>query len=254
MDLGLDGRVYLVTGASRGLGRATASALVADGARVVLCARDGDQLSATAAALGGADVALPIPGDLAEDGLAERLVATAHGRFGRLDGALVSVGGPPGGSALDVSSEQWEDAFQTVFLGPLRLTTAVARAAGFEGASVVLVLSTSVTQPLPGLAVSNGLRPGLAMVAKSLADELGPAGVRVNAVLPGRFDTDRTRDLDGSAPDPVAERADQERLIPLRRYGLPEEFGRVATFLLSPAASYITGTAVTVDGGFSRGL
>lgn len=254
MDLGLDGRVYIVTGASRGLGRAVATALVADGARVVLCSRDGDRLTATAAALGGPNAALPIPGDITEDGLAERLVATAHGRFGRLDGALVSVGGPPAGSALDISSEQWEDAFHTTFLGPLRLTTAVARAAGYEGASVVLVLSTSVTQPLPGLAVSNGLRPGLAMAAKSLADELGPSGVRINAVLPGRFDTDRTRDLDGAAPDPVAERKSQEELIPLRRYGMPEEFGRVATFLLSPAASYVTGTTVTVDGGFSRAL
>jgi 3-oxoacyl-[acyl-carrier protein] reductase len=252
MDLGLDGRVYIVTGGSRGLGRAAAAALVADGARVVLCSRDAAALEATSAELGGAAVALPIPGDLTEDGLAERLVASAHGRFGRLDGALASVGGPPHGSALEVTAEVWEESFRTVFLGPLHLTTAVARAAGVEGASVVLVLSTSVTQPLPGLAVSNGLRPGLAMVAKSLADELGPAGIRVNALLPGRIDTDRARELDDATADPEATRRALEGGIPLRRYGQPEEFGAVAAFLLSPAASYVTGTTVAVDGGFSR--
>ncbi|MGF1663379.1 MAG: SDR family oxidoreductase [Kineosporiaceae bacterium] len=252
MDLGLEGRVYIVTGGSRGLGRATAAALVADGARVVLCSRDAAGLEEAAAALGGAAVALPIPGDLGDDGLAERLVATAHGRFGRLDGALASVGGPPHGSALEITAEQWEDSFRTVFLGPLRVATAVARAAGVEGASIVLVLSTSVTEPLPGMTVSNGLRPGLAMVAKSLADELGPVGVRVNAVLPGRIDTERARELDDATGDaPGARRALEER-IPLRRYGQPEEFGKVAAFLLSPAASYVTGTTVAVDGGISR--
>jgi 3-oxoacyl-[acyl-carrier protein] reductase len=252
MDLGLEGRVYIVTGGSRGLGRAAAAALVADGARVVLCSRDPAELEAAAAALGGSAAALPIPGDLVEDGLAERLVASAHARFGRLDGVLVSVGGPPHGSALEVTDEQWVDSFRTVFLGSLRLVTAVARSAGVEGASVVLVLSTSVTEPLPGLAVSNGLRPGLAMVAKSLADELGQAGIRVNAVLPGRIDTDRSRELDDATGDPDGTRRSLEERIPLRRYGQPEEFGKVAAFLLSPAASYVTGTSVAVDGGFSR--
>ncbi|MGF1646229.1 MAG: SDR family oxidoreductase [Kineosporiaceae bacterium] len=252
MDLGLDGRVYIVTGGSRGLGRAAAAALVAEGARVVLCSRDTAALEETAAGLGGSAVALPIPGDLAEEGLAERLVASAHGRFGRLDGALASVGGPPPGSALEITTEQWEGSFRTVFLGPLRLATAVARSAGVEGASVVLVLSTSVTQPLTGLAVSNGLRPGLAMVAKSLADDLGPVGIRVNALLPGRIDTDRSRELDDATNDPEATRQALEEQIPLHRYGQPEEFGAVAAFLLSPAASYVTGTTVAVDGGLSR--
>jgi 3-oxoacyl-[acyl-carrier protein] reductase len=252
MDLGLEGRVYIVTGGSRGLGRAAAAALVAEGARVVLCSRDPAGLDEASATLGGAAVALPIPGDLGEDGLAERLVASAHGRFGRLDGALASVGGPPHGSALEVTAEVWEDSFRTVFLGPLQLATAVARSAGVEGASVVLVLSMSVTQPLPGMVVSNGLRPGLAMVAKSLADDLGPVGIRVNAVLPGRIDTDRARELDEATGDPEGTRRSLEERIPLRRYGQPEEFGKVAAFLLSPAASYVTGTTVAVDGGFSR--
>jgi 3-oxoacyl-[acyl-carrier protein] reductase len=254
MDLGLDGRVYIVTGGSRGLGRAGAAALVGEGARVVLCARDPDRLERAAAELGGGDAAIPISGDLADEDLPERLIASAHARFGRLDGALISVGGPPAGSALDLTAQAWTDAFRTAFLGPLRLLTSIARSAGYEGASAVLILSTTVTQPLPGLAASNGLRPGLGMVAKELADTLGPAGVRVNSILPGRIDTDRVRELDAGAPDPGAARRTQEEQIPLRRYGLPEEFGRVAAFLLSPAASYVTGTALPVDGGFSRSL
>ncbi|MDP9183208.1 MAG: SDR family oxidoreductase, partial [Actinomycetota bacterium] len=119
------------------------------------------------------------------------------------------------------------------------------------GGSIVLVLSTSAKMPVGNLSVSNGLRPGLAMLAKTLADELGPRGVRVNGLLPGRVDTDRVRALDG--PDPAV-RAGHEAGIPLRRYGDPTEFGRVAAFLLSPAASYVTGAMVPVDGGISRGL
>jgi 3-oxoacyl-[acyl-carrier protein] reductase len=115
----------------------------------------------------------------------------------------------------------------------------------------VLVLSTSAKMPVGNLAVSNGLRPGLAMLAKTLADELGPRGIRVNGLLPGRVDTDRVRSLDG--PDPAV-RAAHEGTIPLRRYGDPAEFGRVAAFLLSPAASYVTGAMVPVDGGIGRGL
>jgi 3-oxoacyl-[acyl-carrier protein] reductase len=143
-------------------------------------------------------------------------------------------------------------AFESVFLGSVRLTTAVARSAGFEGGAVVLVLSTSVRAPVAGLGISNGLRPGLAMVAKELADELGPLGVRVNVVLPGRFDTPRVREIESATGDQAEARAAFEAGVPLRRIGMPEEFARVATFLVSPAASYVTGTAVTVDGGLTR--
>jgi 3-oxoacyl-[acyl-carrier protein] reductase len=116
------------------------------------------------------------------------------------------------------------------------------------------VLSSSVRAPLPGLGISNGLRPGLAMVAKELADELGPRGVRVNGLLPARIETDRVRRLDEGAADPAAARAAAESAIPLRRYGQPEEFGRVAAFVLSPAASYVSGVMLPVDGGMLRGL
>jgi 3-oxoacyl-[acyl-carrier protein] reductase len=138
-----------------------------------------------------------------------------------------------------------------VFLGAVRLCRAVVDALPGEGGALALVLSTSVKAPIPGLAASNGLRPGLAMLAKTMADELGPRGVRVNGLMPGRLDTDRVRSLDG--PDPQA-RVRAEQGIPLRRYGTPEEFGRVAAFVLSPAASYLTGAMVPVDGGALRAL
>ena len=177
---------------------------------------------------------------------------TAAERWGRLDGLAISVGGPQPGSVLDSSDDSWRGGFESILLGAVRLLREIAPRLGPDG-SVLLVLSGSVRQPLAGLAVSNGLRPGLAMAAKSLADEVGPRGVRVNSLLPGRIDTDRLRELDALAADPVAHRAAAETAIPLRRYGQPAEAGRVGAFLLSPAASYVTGAAIPVDGGLLRG-
>ena len=247
MDLGLTGQAFVVTGASRGLGLAAAQALVAEGARVVLSARDATDVRAAADRIGAVGVAA----DLADPSTPGRLVSACEEAYGRVDGALVSVGGPPAGPALGLSDEQWRSAFDSVFLGAVRLCRAVVAALPPSGGALALVLSTSVKAPIAGLAASNGLRPGLGMLAKTMADELGPHGVRVNALLPGRLDTDRVRELDG--PDPSArERA--EAGIPLRRYGRPEEFGRIAAFVLSPAASYLTGAMVPVDGGATRAL
>ena len=150
-----------------------------------------------------------------------------------------------------MSDEQWRAAFEGIFVGVVRVCRAVVAALPADGGSLALVLSTSVKMPIGGLAASNGLRPGLAMLAKTMADELGPQGVRVNGLLPGRVDTDRVRELDG--PDPGT-RIDRASAIPLRRYGEPAEFGRVAAFLLSPASSYVTGAMVPVDGGAMRAL
>ena len=251
MDLGLRDRVFLVTGASSGLGRATAEQLVSEGARVVVSARHQDSLLEVADALGDACVA--VAADNADERTPDRLVEAATTRWGRLDGALVSVGGPPSGTVTAVSDEQWRASFESVFLGAVRLARTVAGAVGDDG-SIAFVLSSSVRAPIGGLAISNGLRPGLAMVAKSLADELGPAGVRVNGLLPGRIYTARVRELDARGGDAEAARRQAVEGIPLRRDGRPEEFGRVAAFVLSPAASYLTGAMVPVDGGATRAL
>jgi len=257
MDLGLKDRVFVVSGGSRGLGYATARSLVDEGARVVLVSRDEAGLKAAQARLG--DSATYIAGNLDEADLPERAIECATETFGRIDGALVSVGGPPAGTVLTNSDDQWTAAFGSVFLGGLRMMREVARAtarpgsapAGY-GASIAVVLSSSAIQVLSGISISNGLRPGLAMLVTDLADEVGPMNVRVNGLLPGRFDTERIRELDSLSGDPAANRERLSAGIPLRRYGGAQEFASVATFLLSPAASYVTGTLVAVDGGSTR--
>lgn len=256
MDLQLTDKVFLVTGGARGLGRATADVLVAEGARVVLSGRSQDTLDAAVASLEavtGRRAAVGIVADNAARGTPARLLAAADEAWGRLDGALVSVGGPPKGPVATITDEQWMTAFEAVFLGAVRLAREVGAVLP-DGGSMGLVLSSSVRSPLPEMAISNGLRPGLAMVAKTLAEELGPRGVRVNGLLPGRIATERVAELDATTGDPDAARAAAERTIPLGRYGEPEEFGRAAAFLLSPAASFLTGVMLPVDGGLLRAL
>jgi 3-oxoacyl-[acyl-carrier protein] reductase len=247
MDLGLSGRVYVVTGGTKGLGFATAQALVGDGAYVVVSSRAQESVDAAVMSLGAN--ARGLAADNGDPQTPQRLVDAALEEFGRLDGALISVGGPPGTDALGADDEQWRAAFESVFLGAVRTARALVPHLS-AGASIGLVLSTSVKSPISGIEVSNGLRPGLAMWAKQLADELGPRDIRVFSLLPGRILTDRMTSL---MPDPQA-REQMARTIPLRRMGDPAEFGRVAAFLLSPAASYLTGLAVPVDGGALRSL
>jgi 3-oxoacyl-[acyl-carrier protein] reductase len=247
MDLGLAGRVYVVTGGTQGLGFAAAQALVAEDARVVVSSRSSSNVTAAIATLGAN--AAGIAGANADPSLPDRLVAEAHARFGRLDGLLVSVGGPPTGTIEGTDPSVWQAAFESIFLGTLAVVRRVARELS-EGGAIALVLSTSVREPLPNLAVSNGLRPGLAMIAKTLAGEVGPRGIRVVSLLPGAFRTGRNAAL---FQDPAAEEA-RTAGIPLRRIGEPAEFGRAAAFVLSPAASYIHGTTISIDGGSIHGL
>ena len=251
MDLELADHTYIVTGGTRGLGRATAEVLVAEGARVVISSRSQQAVDDTVAALGSA--ATGLVADNADVGTPARLVAAARDEFGRLDGALISVGGPPKGPIASATDDEWHAAFDSVFLGALRLATTVADALD-DGGSIAFVLSSSVKVPITDLGISNGLRPGLAMAAKTLADELGPRGIRVNGLMPGPIDTDRARELDASSGDPAEAKAKKLASVPLGRYGEPEEFGRAAAFLLSPAAGFISGIMLPVDGGMLRAL
>lgn len=249
MDLGLAGKVFIVTGGTSGLGRASAEALVAEGARVAVSSRSQEKVDQTVTALGANAVGLVA--DNADPDTPTALIALARDTFGRLDGALISVGGPAAGNALDLHEDAWRAAIDSVLLGGIRLGTAIGRELG-EGGAIAFVLSSSVQQPIPGLATSNALRPGLAMYAKTLADELGPRDIRVVSLLPGRIATERTTSLDEAAGQGAHER--NIASIPLGRYGSPEEFGRVGAFALSPAASYVSGIAIRVDGGAGRAL
>ena len=275
MDLGLRDRVYLVTGGSRGLGFAAAQALVDDGARVMLSAPHEATAAAAVARLtqgGAAGAAAAVVADNADPAAPGQLIAAARERFGRLDGALISVGGSPPGTIAETGDDAWRSAFESVFLGAIRLARVLAAnldgrspdggsqddggtgALTGTGGSILLVLAASVRAPLPGLAISNGLFPGLAGVVKTLADEHGPAGIRINGLLPVRVATDRVRELDALAGDPDEVRARLSRSIPLRRYGEPAEFARAAAFVLSPAASFITGAMIPLDGGAIRAI
>jgi 3-oxoacyl-[acyl-carrier protein] reductase len=267
VDLGLRGRTYIVTGGSRGLGFAAAQALTGEGARVLLSAPHEATATAAVARLAEAGSAAGdigwVVADNADPATPDRLITAARDRFGGLDGALISVGGSPAGTVASTSDEAWRAAFESVHLGAVRLARTLATELGGRagpealtgtGGSVVFVLASSVRVPLAELAISNGLFPGLAGVVKTLAEEIGPSGVRVNGILPVRIATDRVRELDALSGDPDEVRARRSQSIPLRRYGEPVEFGRTAAFLLSPAASYTTGAMVPVDGGAIRSI
>jgi 3-oxoacyl-[acyl-carrier protein] reductase len=254
MDLGVTDHVYVVTGGARGLGRATAEVLVADGARVVLSGRSQESLDSAVAALGSS--AVGVAADNADPSTPSRLIEAAQTTWGRLDGALISVGGPPRGRVSGegaASDQQWADAIASIFVGTIRLARELS-AAMADGGSLAFVLSISVREPLQDLAISNALRPGLAGVAKTLVGELGPRGIRVNGLLPGSVATDRIRELQEAAGDDEAARTAAAQSIPLGRLGEPAEFGRAAAFLLSPAASYVNGAMLPVDGGVIRGI
>jgi 3-oxoacyl-[acyl-carrier protein] reductase len=249
MMLDLKGKSFVVGGASRGLGRAVAEQLVAEGARVLLVARDATTIQEVAQELG--EQAYPCAANLSEASNIDEVVEAAT-RLGGLDGVLVNAGGPPLGPALELSDDQWLEAFRILIGGPVRLLRALVPRMN-EGASVLFVTSSSVRQPIKNLDTSNVLRPGVAALAKCLANELGPR-IRVNSLAPGRIDTTRSRSLDESRAQALGISVEEQRRnvsegIPLGRYGQPEELGRAAAFLLSPAASYITGVSLQVDGG-----
>jgi 3-oxoacyl-[acyl-carrier protein] reductase len=256
MDLGLRDRTYIVTGGTRGLGFAVAEALTAEEANVLVVSRTEETVRAAAERL--SPRARGIVADLRDPEAPGRLVDAARAQFGDLHGAFVSHGGPTPGLALELDDETLRDAFELSALGPIRFVREVARELG-EGGAIVVLTSWSSTEPVPGLASSNVTRPGTWGYVKTLAGEVGPRGVRVNAVFCGRFATERQTQLQermarerGTTRQEILREV--EAGIPLRRIGEPPELGRVAAFLLSSAASYVTGAAWLVDGGLVRGL
>ena len=254
MDLGLDGARALVGGGSGGLGGAIATALRAEGAAVGLIGRPGAKLDAAAGRIDG----LAIPADLATPEGPERAVDAAVAGLGGLDLLVVNSGGPPPGRFEDLDEAAWQAAIDGSLWSAIRLVrAALPHLRDGRHPAILVILSSSAREPIPGLTTSNLIRPGLAGLIKSLVPEIAP--IRINGLAPGRLATDRIAQIDAAQAERTGTPVDEiERQmiarIPLGRYGDPIELGRLATFLLSPAASYVTGAIVPVDGGMIRAL
>ena len=262
MDLGLKGKIALVAAASKGLGRAVADELAAEGATLVLCARGDEALQTTCAAIAAAHgvPVLGIAADVANPADVARVVQAAQERFGRIDVLVTNAGGPPAGTFDTLSAEQWDAATRLLLTSVVELTRAVLPGMKARGWGRILnVTSISVKQPVANLMLSNSLRAAVTGMARTLATEMAPFGITVNNILPGYTRTERVVGLakataarDGISAEAATARWEAE--IPMRRLGEPREFAALAAFLCSERASYITGTSVPVDGGWIRSL
>jgi 3-oxoacyl-[acyl-carrier protein] reductase len=246
MNLQLEGRTAIVCGASAGMGLGVAEALAEEGTNVVMFARRPEPLEREAARLGG----LAVPGDVTSADDLERLVRAAVDAFGGVDILVNNSGGPPRTAAVGLTDEQVEAAVRLLLVSVVRLTGLCLPYLERSAAGrIVNITSSTVKEPTDNLALSNAVRPGVIGWAKTLSRELGPRGITVNSIAPGRIDTERIREV---YPDGPSE-ADLQS-IPLRRLGTPREIGDVVAFLCSDRAAYVTGTVVAVDGGLVRGL
>src|SRR5438105_13745921 len=257
MDLGLDGKRVLVAAASKGLGRAIAAEFVREGAHVAICARDRARIQQVATELGGGTIG--IDADVSTEDGCRRFVDESTKRLGGVDVLVVNAGGPKPGTFADLDDAAWQKAFELTLLSAVRLTRQALPELRTSKGSIVFSTSTSVRQPgspaYGTLMLSNGLRAAVHGLLKTLATELAADGIRVNAIQPGRISTERIAELDGDtarregiAVEMVRARLDKG-VIPLGRYGGPEEFAAAAVFLASPRASSITGVSLQVDGG-----
>lgn len=260
MDLGLQGKVALVAASSKGLGYGVARALAYEGARVSMCSRTALDIQAAATRLAeetGAET-MGIACDLSNaESIAAWIDQTVE-RWGVIDALLVNNGGPPAGLFVDFDDDQWQAAFELTLMSSVRMIRA-AIPHMVNGGAIVTITSSSVQEPIERLVLSTVMRSGVAALVKTLADELAGSNIRLNNIIPGRIDTDRVASLDAGAARrqniSVEEaRARSMAKIPLGRYGKTDEFGMAAAFLLSPAAEYITGATLRVDGGQMRSI
>jgi 3-oxoacyl-[acyl-carrier protein] reductase len=262
MDFGLGGRVAIVAGASKGLGKAVAVGLAREGASVVVCARGQESLQEVAKSIEQQHrvAALPIVADLRNAGDTERVVEAAIKRFGRIDILLNNAGGPPPKSFEDSSREDWQRALDLNFLAGLRLIQLVLPSMKAQKwGRIINILSSGLKQPIDGLIQSNAARAAMAGAAKTLSREVAPFGILVNNICPGRIQTERLDEVDAATAKRKGTTVEEVRRdscgeIPLARYGRPEEFANAVVFLASECASYITGSTLQVDGGYIRSL
>ncbi|BCR06676.1 3-oxoacyl-ACP reductase [Desulfuromonas versatilis] len=261
MDLNLQGKVALVAASSKGLGKAVATQLAAEGCHVMLTGRDRQALSSAAR-----EISALAPGrveshcaDLAVAGDICHLVQVTRATLGKIDILVNNSGGPPAGEFVQLSDDQWQSAFEATLLNYIRMIRKVLPDLKQSGGRIINIASSSIRQPIPGLILSNTFRLGILGLGKTLAEELAPYNILVNTVAPGRIATDRTAELDRGRAErlgvPVEQvEAESRGRIPLGRYGTPEEFARVVAFLASEASSYVTGSALLVDGGMVRAI
>ncbi|MFW9943701.1 MAG: SDR family oxidoreductase [Candidatus Sifarchaeia archaeon] len=250
MNLGLKDKTILVTAASRGLGFGVAEALVQEDANVVICGRIEESLKAAVSKLGKR--AEYFVADVSRQDDVKTLISLIEKKTPRLDGLFVNAGGPPPGVFSDLSDKDWEEAFRLTLMSAVWLTReSLPLLKKAEVPSILYSTSISVKEPISNLLLSNAVRPGVIGMMRTLANEIGPEGVRVNAVCPGYIYTARVEQLIGSDK---SVREGLERSIPLGRMGRPDEFGATCAFLLSPVASYIHGALLLIDGGLYKGM
>lgn len=262
MDLGLKGKVALVAAASQGLGKAVATGFASEGCRVAICARNQEALDATAREIeeGTEAEMLAVRADVSQAKDIENLVARTIERFGGIDILVSNAGGPPTGPFVELGEEEWQQAISLTLLSAARLARAVISTMRTRGGgSIIFMTSFAAKEPTDNVLLSNSLRAAVHGLSKTLANELGPLGIRVNAVMPGWILTDRMHEVVRSQAERAGqslEQALQARATsnPLRRLGQPEEFANLVVFLASERASYITGASVPVDGGYLRAL
>lgn len=261
MDLGLAGKVALLAASSKGLGFAAAETLAAEGARVVINGRaqaDVDQAVDAIRQAGGE--AVGIVADVTEQDAAQRLVDFTVEQFGGIDIVVTNAGGPPGGTFDSTPLDAWEQAVELTLMSAVRLIkTALPYLRQSDSGSILTITSVSVKEPIAGLLLSNAVRPAVVGLTKTLSQELAASGIRANSILPGWTRTGRVDELmayraQANETSAEAERGKIAGNIPMKRMAEPAEFGRVAAFLVSPAASYVTGVMIQVDGGSYHGL